>query len=640
VKRLSEALLLVAVLAGGCAPELNERCSTAADCPSRQCVAGRCLSPVEPAPDANTPEAPDAADDVPVHTADARMSAPDAAEPPPPEPDAAEPPAPPVPDAAEPAPPPLPDAGVIDPPPPEPDAALPPPPPEPDAALPPPPPEPDAALPPPAPDAALPPPEPELCDGRDQDGDGQVDEDFHRLGHGCRAGVGACAVVGVELCTPDGLDTACTAVAGDPTPEICNGVDDDCDVTVDLDDVGALLDCGVPHGDSRCVMGTCSAPVCAAGWHDVDGLVDNGCERGCDDGGEGQPVGGLDDGTTETFAVAGEAPGILWADTSVLDARLHFVSGPIDTRVGRLDGVYHAPALGRSATGHVGVAVRALRQPNANGLLPAEGVLFGLDAVGTTTFEVEITDLAGLTAVGATRTEANREVALGVVTSGPAEAPLLDLSCIDLGQPAPRPPTTLVLPFSGSGPRPVVQDFDGRFGVATPNGNGVLFLLVSPECQVTALTAAPFEHPVTGVGLAYTVTPAGRPMAIVAGVDAFNLSVAAIDLSDPEAPVVHGASRLQNVSTFGSPPGLVATAGGVWAFWCEEQLQARAFGLPLDFEGRPVADPQVVSHPPAVVGTIDFLRAAEAPGGAGLAWMVATVAGERGPIRQARLTCE
>jgi hypothetical protein len=40
------------------------------------------------------------------------------------------------------------------------------------------------------------------------------------------------------------------------------------------------------------------------------------------------------------------------------------------------------------------------------------------------------------------------------------------------------------------------------------------------------------------------------------------------------------------------------------------------------------------------VGTIDFLRAAEAPGGAGLAWMVTPGAGARGPLRQARLTCE
>ena len=87
--------------------------------------------------------------------------------------------------------------------------------------------------------------------------------------------------------------------------------------------------------------------------------------------------------------------------------------------------------------------------------------------------------------------------------------------------------TLHLLPFSGSGPRPVVRDFDGRFGVATPNGNGVLFLLVSPECQVTTLTSAPFEHPVTSVGLAYSVTPAGHPMAILAGVSAVPPIVAA-----------------------------------------------------------------------------------------------------------------
>ncbi|QDG49992.1 VWA domain-containing protein [Persicimonas caeni] len=48
----------------------------------------------------------------------------------------------------------------------------------------------------------------------------------------CSAGVGACERQGGEYCTNQGT-IACDATPGDPSPETCNGIDDDCDGLVD-----------------------------------------------------------------------------------------------------------------------------------------------------------------------------------------------------------------------------------------------------------------------------------------------------------------------------------------------------------------------------------------------------------------------
>lgn len=51
----------------------------------------------------------------------------------------------------------------------------------------------------------------------------------------CSAGVGGCARNGNIVCS--GAGTSCNAVAGEPQPEVCNGIDDNCDGTVDEDPV-------------------------------------------------------------------------------------------------------------------------------------------------------------------------------------------------------------------------------------------------------------------------------------------------------------------------------------------------------------------------------------------------------------------
>ena len=85
------------------------------------------------------------------------------------------------------------------------------------------------------------PPTDELCDGKDNDCDLSIDEDFP-LGDPCTGGVGACEAPGVVIC--DGMGgTACDAVPGLPGVEVCgNAIDEDCD--------GALNNgCGDSDGD-------------------------------------------------------------------------------------------------------------------------------------------------------------------------------------------------------------------------------------------------------------------------------------------------------------------------------------------------------------------------------------------------------
>jgi hypothetical protein len=98
----------------------------------------------------------------------------------------------------------------------------------------------------------------ETCNDQDDDCDGAVDEDY-QVGQMCTAGVGECAAPGLFLCAADGSQN-CNAVPLEPTPEVCDAKDNDCDGVVDNNPAGVGVVCmtGLP-GVCATGMTTCSA---------------------------------------------------------------------------------------------------------------------------------------------------------------------------------------------------------------------------------------------------------------------------------------------------------------------------------------------------------------------------------------------
>jgi len=84
---------------------------------------------------------------------------------------------------------------------------------------------------------------PEICDGYDNNNDGQIDEDFPGLGDACTAGVGLCRKQGIVICSTNGGGTRCNVTPYPPKTEsppgssrCADGLDNDCDGLIDLDD--------------------------------------------------------------------------------------------------------------------------------------------------------------------------------------------------------------------------------------------------------------------------------------------------------------------------------------------------------------------------------------------------------------------
>jgi hypothetical protein len=77
-----------------------------------------------------------------------------------------------------------------------------------------------------------------LCDDFDNNCNGQADETFANKNQGCAAGTGKCQGQGTFICTDDHLGTKCTAQASvtAAVDELCNGIDDNCDGQIDEHD--------------------------------------------------------------------------------------------------------------------------------------------------------------------------------------------------------------------------------------------------------------------------------------------------------------------------------------------------------------------------------------------------------------------
>jgi hypothetical protein len=129
----------------------------------------------------------------------------------------------------------------------------------------------------------------EICDMIDNDCDTSVDEgvtlmswpDVDLDGYGDASATPDVVCVVPSSRANQGGDCDDHQLAVHPmATEQCNGVDDDCDGTVDE---GATAACAIGGSTMECIGGHCAVTGCAAGHFDCNGLATDGCEASlCD----------------------------------------------------------------------------------------------------------------------------------------------------------------------------------------------------------------------------------------------------------------------------------------------------------------------------------------------------------------------